>query len=158
MSLLMTSTRRWRREPARRMNNAPEAARSIPSLSSGAPEPGEGIRGVVTEGLLVPAVHGRKARRLPNLPGWVPKIDGATRSGQSRVARGAAWRNGKAAAQVGDRVAVLYSGVRTGQSRHEYNHYALPLGAAMVHRFRLRLSSEARVAVPNMSGQQNASP
>jgi hypothetical protein len=111
------------------LNNAPEATQEYTESEQWRPEPGEGIEGVITEvysftGKFVDA----KTGDFPTIPGWVLKVEGDDTlwsvAGLHGVLRG---EMEKAEAQIGDRVAVLYSGKRESKGGTEYNHYRVAI-------------------------------
>jgi len=111
------------------LNNAPEETGEYTESEQWRPEPGEGIEGVVTE---VYSFQGKfvdaKTGLFPTIPGWVLKVEGDDTlwsvAGLHSVLRG---EMEKAEAQVGDRVAVLYAGVRQSKGGTDYNHYRLAI-------------------------------
>lgn len=112
------------------LNNAPEESGEFTESEQWRPEPGEGIEGVVTETYSFKGKFKDAEGNLPTIPGWVLKVDG-----DNDVLWSVAGLHGvlrqemeKADAQVGDRVAVLYSGKRkTKDGEGEYNHYRLAI-------------------------------
>lgn len=111
------------------LNNAPEATQEYTESEQWRPEPGDGIEGVITETY---SFEGKfkdsKTGDFPTIPGWVLKVDGDETlwsvAGLHGVLRG---EMEKAAAQPGDRVAVLYSGVRQSKGGTDYNHYRVAI-------------------------------
>jgi len=110
------------------LNNTPEESKEFTESEQWRPEPGEGIEGVVMETYSFEGKYkDAKTGDFPTIPGWVLKVDGDTTlwsvAGLHSVLRG---EMDKAAAQVGDRVAVLYSGLRPGKES-EYHYYRVAI-------------------------------
>lgn len=112
------------------LNNAPEETGEYTESEQWRPEPGDGIEGIVTE---VYSFRGKfkdsKTNDFPTIPGWVLKVEGDDTLWSVAGLHGVLRQEmEKADAQVGDRVAVLYSGKRpTKDGEGEYNHYRLAI-------------------------------
>ena len=95
------------------LENAPEESGEYTESEQWRPEPGEGIEGVVTETYSFKGKFKDPEGNYPVIPGWVLRVDGDDTLWSVAGLHGVLRQEmEKAEAQVGDRVAVLYSGKR----------------------------------------------
>lgn len=113
------------------LENAPEeSGGEYTESEQWRPEPGEGIEGVVLETFSFPSKYpDMKTGIKPTIPGLVLQVDGDDTPWSVVGLHGVLRQEiEKADPQVGDRIAVIYTGLRkTKDGDGEYNHYRLAI-------------------------------